>query len=330
MPTWLAGTAKVSRNTAFAALAAALVASWLLQPGKAAGRDPYYGVVVDPDVDIGQAIPRLSQLGVNTVRLRMDVKDWSRPEANTAETDRALSQATALEEQGFRVVLLVDSVGGAVPSYVRASALFGWLLRRPGARAVKVVEVLGPVTDHASNADALSTTLPMSMQASHYVNGPLKAAWDVLHDGGKRVLGAAFTLWQQAEDFSSVRAYTFAVTKAYLRAGYLRYVDYAGLQPYVGSPASQVTWVRQAKALFSPTPVWISEWGLNRDGYPTVDAYSKAMTQAVTGLRRLADVVCYAKFTASDPSEPELAEPGLSGYRRVQPAYDTYRSWPKQ
>jgi hypothetical protein len=282
-------------------------------------------------VNVGRAISRLSELGVHTVRLRMDVKDWSRPSANTGapEYDGALSQAQALDKQGFRVALQVNSVGGAVPSYARASALFGWLLRRPGAGAVDVVEVLGPVTDHDSNVDAFSTTLSRDAQAQHYVNGPLRAAWDVLHPAGRQVLGGAFTLWQQARDYSSVGTYTLAVTRAYLHAGYLKYVDFAGLQPYVGSAASQVDWVRQAKELFGRTPIWISEWGLTRADYPTLAAYSDAMGRAVTALRPLVDVVCYATFTPSATSDG-LVQPGLTGYRRVQPAYDKYRSWPKR
>jgi len=331
MPAWLTKTAKTARNLGLAALVAALLSSWLFPPSKAAGPDPYYGMVVDPTVDIGRAIPRLAELGVHTVRLRMDVKDWARPTANTgaAEQDGWVRQAEELDKQGFRVVLQVASVGGAVPSYARASGVFGWLLRRTGAGAVDVVEILGPVTEHDSNADAFSTTLSMDAQARHYVGGPLRAAWDVFHPAGKSVLGGAFTLWQQAKDFSGVGTYTLAVTRAYLRAGYLKYVDFAGLQPYVSSAASQVEWVRQAKVLFGETPVWISEWGLNRSDYPTLAEYSQAMTRAATALRPLVATACYATLTPSDTSDG-VVRAGLTGYRPVQPAYDTYRSWPKR
>ena len=103
----------------------------------------------------------------------------------------------------------------------------------------------------------------------------------------------------------------------------------AGLQPYVATPASQVKWAQQAKALFGRTPMWISEWGLNRADYPTLAAYSDAMTSAVTALHPLVDVLCYATFTPSATSNG-LVQPGLTGYRRIQPAYDTYHSWPKR
>ena len=330
MPDWVTNILRTGRNLGLAAVVAALLSSWLFAPSKAAGRDAYYGVVLDPTVNIGQAMPKLSELGVHTVRLRMDVKDWGRPAANTGapQFDGALGQAPALDKQGFLVILQVNSVGGAMPSYARASAVFSWLLRRPGAGAVDVVEVLGPVTDQDSDADAFSTTLTMDQQAHRYIDGPLKAAHDVFHSAGKKVLGAAFTLWQQARDFSAVPAYTLAVTRAYLHAGYLKYADYAGLQPYVGTPASQVEWARQAKALFGRTPMWISEWGLNRGDYQTLALYTDAMTRAVTPLRRSAAVVCYATLTPSSTSDG-LVKPGLTGYRDVDPAYTAYRHWPK-
>ena len=82
-------------------------------------------MVVGPQVDVDQAIPKLGALGVNTVRLRMSVKDWSNPAANTGadQYDGALQQAPKLADKGFRVVLQVDSEGGAMPSYARAKEL---------------------------------------------------------------------------------------------------------------------------------------------------------------------------------------------------------------
>jgi hypothetical protein len=331
MPGWLVSTAKTAGKLAFAALVAALLSAWLFAPSKAAGRDAYFGVVVDPNVNIGKALSRLANLRVHTVRLRMDVKDWGRPAANTGapEYDGALNQAPPLHQQGFQVVLQVNSVGGVVPSYARATALFEWLLRRPGAGSVDVVEVLGPVTDHDTDVDAFSPTLSLDAQAQHYVNGPLRAAWDAFHRrAGKKVLGAAFSVWQQARDYSPVATYTLAVTRAYVRAGYLKYVDAAGLRPYVTSPTSQVEWARQAKALFGATPMWISEWGLTRTDYASLAAYSNAMTKAVGPLRRWVAVVCYANATPSATSDG-LISAGLTGYVPVQPAYDTYRSWTK-
>jgi hypothetical protein len=48
----------------------------------------------------------------------------------------------------------------------------------------------------------------------------------------------------------------------------------------------------------------------------------------VTGLHTLVAVACYQAFTPGADSYG-VAQPGLSGYRPMQPAYDTYRHWPK-
>ena len=117
------------------AILAALLTHYLTPSDDAAGGDSFYGMVVGPQVDVDQAIPKLGALGVNTVRLQMSVKDWSHPAANTGadQYDGALEQAPKLADKGFRVVLQVDSEGGAMPSYARAKAFFTWLMGRPGA-----------------------------------------------------------------------------------------------------------------------------------------------------------------------------------------------------
>jgi hypothetical protein len=244
-----------------AAILAAFLTSLITPSGDEAGGDSFYGMVVGPEVDADRAIPKLGALGVNTVRLQMSVKDWSNPAANTGadQYDGALQQAPELAGKGFRVVLQVDSEGGAMPSYQRATKFFTWLMDRPGADSVDVVEVLGPVTVRASNADAMSTTLTRSMQAQRYVDGPLKAAWEVVHgDHDKKVLGAAFTPYQQAADGRSTASYNLGVTQAYVQAGYLDRVDYAGFHPDLATPQQQQAWVRRAKSVLAGKPLWVS------------------------------------------------------------------------
>jgi hypothetical protein len=77
------------------AILAALVTRYVVPSGDAAGDDSFYGMVVGPQVDVDRAIPKLGALGVNTVRLRMSVRDWSHPSANTGSDayDGALEQA---------------------------------------------------------------------------------------------------------------------------------------------------------------------------------------------------------------------------------------------
>jgi hypothetical protein len=316
----------------FLAVLAALLTHFLVPSNMQAGGDSFYGMVIGPQIDVDRAMPKLGALGVNTVRLQMSVKDWSRPAANTGadQYDGALQQAPKLSDQGFRVVLQVDSEGGAMPSYARSKAFFTWLLGRPGADSVDVVEVLGPVTVRASDADAFSPTLTRSMQAHRYVDGPLKAAWEIVHgDHHKKVLGAAFTPFQQASDGRSAGSYNLGVTKAYVDAGYLKRVDYAGFHPDLSTPAQQEQWVKRARDLFAGTPLWVSEWQLNRAAYPSDGDYLDAMSQTVTNLRSQLGAACYLGFTDQEGSVP-VTHSGFGGYQEDNPAFSTYRDWPKK
>ena len=311
------------------ALAAAVLTEWVAPDRRVAGDDGFYGMVVGPQVDVDRAIPKLGALGVNTVRLRMDVRDWGRPEANTGGSayDGALQQAPELEDQGFRIVLQVNSEGGAMPSYQSARSLFEWLMARPGASSVDVVEVLGPVTEQAANADAFSTRLTRAQQAQRYVDGPLKAAWDVVHkQAGKKVLGGAFTPWQQAADRRNVGAWTLAVTQAYVKAGYLDRVDYAGFHPDQPTAAAQAAWVKRAAALFGEKPIWVSEWQLTRSAFPDDGAYVEAMGHSAAALHGTLGTACYSGFTEQEGVVP-VTQGGFGGYREDDPAFDAYRGW---
>jgi hypothetical protein len=313
------------------AIVAALLTHYIAPTNKQAGSDSFYGMVVGPQVDVNQAVPKLGTLGVNTVRLQMSVKDWSNPAANTGATqyDGALQQAPKLQDKGFRVVLQVDSEGGAMPSYGRAKSYFTWLMGRSGAGSVDVVEVLGPVTVRASNADAFSTTLTRSMQAHRYVDGPLKAAWEVVHgDHHKKVLGAAFTPYQQAADGRSAASYNLSVTQAYVTAGYLDRVDYAGFHPDMTTPAEQEQWVQRARKVLTGKPLWVSEWELNRSAYQSDGEYLDAMSKTVTNLRGQLGAACYLGFTDQEGSVP-VTRGGFGGYQEDNPAFTTYKEWPK-
>ncbi|HEV7657967.1 MAG TPA: hypothetical protein VGP36_24975 [Mycobacteriales bacterium] len=329
------GLGKLGRSAGLMLLAAILAAGVTTLVARAdtpAGKDSFYGMVVGPQVDIDRAIPKLTALGVNTVRLRMSVKNWASPAANTgADTyDGALAQAPKLDDKGFRVVLQVDSEGGAMPSYARAKAFFEWLMGRPGAKSVDVVEVFGPVTDTASNADAFSTTLTRAQQADRYVDGPLKAAWDVVHsEKRKKVLGGAFTPFQQAADLRTPGTFNLQTTQAYVRAGYLDRVDYAGFHPDQATVAQQEAWVKRATDLLGRKPVWVSEWQLNRQAFPNDGAYLNAMSQTLTDLRAKLGTACYSGFTEQEGVVP-VTQGGLGGYREDDPAYAAYRNWPKK
>jgi hypothetical protein len=328
MPGGLTKTLRTGLLLLLAAAVAAFLTTQVLKT-RTAGGDGFYGMVVGPTVDADAAMKRLGDLRVNTVRLQTDIRDWAQPSANTGSDayDGWLPQATRLHKSGFRVVLLVNSVGGQMPSYARAKGVFEWLVGRPDAKkSLDVVEVMGPLTEQASNADAFSPTLTRAQQAERYVQGPLKAAADVFHHQKIKVLGGSFTLLQQSADFSRQAVVGTDVAKAYVNAGYLDYADYAGLQPYADSAHVQRDWTKRYTTVFPDTQIWISEWGLVRTAFPDGASYSQAMSDAGKALKDTVKVACYSGFTTGDGPE-NVVHSGLGGYQPNQPAYDTYRAW---
>jgi hypothetical protein len=330
-PLSLGKAATTARNLGIAAAAAALLSTWLLSPGHAAGKDPFYGMVLEPQVEVDKAIPKLSELGVHTIRLQMDVKDWGQPAENTGGPtyDGALGQAPGLDKEGFQIILRINSEGGQMPSYARAKALFQWLLKRPGASSVDVFEILGPVTENDTNADAFSSTLSIDQQAHRYIDGPLRAAAEVFHKARKKVLGAAFTPFQQVASYDNRGTDTLAVTTAYLHAGYLDKVDYAGLKPTLATPTAQLDWVRVVGKLFAPKKVWVTQWELDRSSYPDPADYAQALSRSVGAMHDMVSVVCYQSFNPGANSYG-VTLPAFSGYRPIQPAFNTYKGWPKK
>ena len=118
------------------------------------------------------------------------------------------------------------------------------------------------------------------------------------------------------------------MTRAYVAAGYLDRVDYAGFQPDQPNADGQRVWVDRARAVLGDKPLWVSEWQLNREAFGSDGEYLDGMSQAVSALRGRADVLCYAGFTPDDGPVP-VTQGGLGGYREDDPAFDVYRGWAK-
>jgi hypothetical protein len=119
------------------------------------------------------------------------------------------------------------------------------------------------------------------------------------------------------------------VTEAYVRAGYLDRVNYAGFHPDLSTPQQQEAWVRRARSVLAGKPLWVSEWQLNRSAYQSDGEYLDAMSKTVTGLRGQVAVACYLGFTDQEGSVP-VARSGFGGYQEDDPAFNTYRNWPKK
>jgi len=312
------------------------------RPSRTSGpqADDFYGVMFSYPENVTNADPRLQELGVRQARLWMNIKDWNTPENNTggakydAQYDAALRQALELHQRGYKVIFHMNSERGVVPSYDQARGVFAWLLAKPGLReAVDVWEIFNELNNKQYYNLAYSTTVSMREQADAYVQGPLRAAWDVFHVGaGEPVLGGSWTLFQQSADYSPTGAATLALTRAYVDAGYLEYVDYAGIHPYENTTEASKRFMAEALELFGSKPVMITEWGLKPARFggrriTNIAGYTAAMSEMRSFLHGRVCTAAYYRFT------PGNGWPGLVGfgpsYTPVQPAYDTYASWPR-
>jgi len=115
------------------------------------------------------------------------------------------------------------------------------------------------------------------------------------------------------------------VTKAYLNNGYLNYCDYAGMHPYHETASGQRDFMTQVKSLFGTKPVIVSEWGLKPANY-SVTTYTQAMDANRSFMYNNVYTACYYRFT---PGNKWLVSSLSSGYTPVEPAYTTYKNWPK-
>jgi hypothetical protein len=297
----------------------------------AQGTDNFYGVMFSYGEDVSKAKPKLADLGIKWCRVWVNIKDWSTPSNNTgsAAYDNGYQQAIALKAAGYKVILEINSEKGKVPTYSQAKAVYNWMLQKPNLKtSVDVWEIFNELNLPEYYEYAFSTTLSYKDQALKYINGPLKAAWDVFHNNnGEKVLGGSWTLWQQKAEYSTSGSYNLNVTKAYLNNGYLNYCDYAGIHPYHETASGQKDFMTQALSLFGAKPVIVSEWGLKPANY-TITTYTQAMDANRSFMYSNVRTACYYRFTPGN-GWFGLVSSLSSGYTPVEPAYTTYKNWPK-
>ncbi len=183
---------------------------------KAVGSEDFYGMFVGNETNVSKAIPVLNDLGVKWVKLYVDV-NW-----NSKSEPSAFQKAKDLKEAGFNVIMMFNQK--KVPTYSEVKDYFDWAQNLSGMKdAIDVWEILNELNVvEGGNGKYWQGT------ASQYVNSVLKAAWDSLHPNGEKVLGGSFTVWQNEANGTSV-------TREYVDAGYLNYVDYGGSHPYTKS-----------------------------------------------------------------------------------------------
>ncbi len=298
-------------------LLVALLPAYAATPARAAGTDSFYGMHIGNDTDIAKAVPKLNDLGVKWVRVWVDVKNWSNP-SDPFNQSGAFQRAIDLKNAGFSVIAEFNSHNGAVPTYSQAKAYFDWVQTVPGLKnAVDIWEIL----------NELNLTKYWAGTPEQYVNGPLKAAWDSIRTpsgGTEKILGGSWTAWQNNK-------WSTEITKTYIDAGYLNYVDYAGFHPYVNTVGELKSIMKSAKTLFGSKPIILSEWNYKQKSDHS--AWKRELDRARAWLYdNGVSIACYYRFlgTSAEGGWPGVVQTDGSGnYVNVSTFYNMYKFFPR-
>ncbi|GAB4146698.1 MAG: hypothetical protein OHK0017_07520 [Patescibacteria group bacterium] len=256
---------------------------------------------VDTNFDL--AIPIFRDLNLSTIRLWVDF-DW-----NDRQVPWQVQQATKLKQAGFRTIVVFNQA--RIPTYDEVRNYFDWLQQQPGVlEAIDVWEILNEL-----NLDKY-----WQGNANQYVNLVLKPAWDSLNPSGEKVLGGSFTAWQNGR-------WGTTITAQYVAAGYLNYLDYAGLHPYTDTVEQMQTVISEAKLLYGQKPIIMSEWNFKQ--VEDEGVWSNKLNQVEPFVRQNVVTACHYRFIGfgSEGGWPGLVRFINGAYQPVSTFYNLLKSW---
>jgi hypothetical protein len=213
----------------------------------------------------------------------------------------AIQEAAAFKKAGFKVMMNVGVPD--VPSYNTAVSFFKYIRSRSDAlKAVDLWEI-----GNEPNQKSFWKGTP-----SQYVNNLLKAAWDVLHPAGAKIVGAGPT-WD------------VNYAKTLVSNGYLKYCDYANFHPYGPSPHDVYLRASGAKSAYGSKPLIFSEWNV-RGSENDATQWAKNVDAARKLIAPIADIAFYFPFKVGTTM---AGKGGLvtSTFSRHNPFYDTFKNW---
>jgi hypothetical protein len=192
------------------------------------------GLVIGDGYDPNKVIPILKDVGAKSIRLWTSVGSWSSRWVNPV-----FNKAVQYHNAGIKVILLTTST--AVPTYDQAKSYYQWELNQPGLKnAVDYWEI--------QNEPDLSKYYSGNTNLAGYVKNELRAAWDVFHAAGEKVIGGAPIFTDSA--------------KAMIAAGYNNYCDFAGFHFYGGTPSTIINKIKQVHGIFGSKPLVCTEWSM--------------------------------------------------------------------
>ncbi len=181
--------------------------------------------------------------------------------------DAQLQEAAQYKAAGFNVIMDVNAP--EVPSFSEAEGFFNYLKNKPGALSSVSIWEIGNEPDRPPFWHGT---------ASQYVNNVLKAAWTVLHPAGAKILGAGPS-W--SPDYAQTM----------VNAGYLKYVDYAGMHPYGDSVQQVIERAEGAAKVYAGKPMILSEWNVR--GATSTSQWISELNQIAPQLKKIANEAIY-------------------------------------
>jgi len=156
------------------------------------------------------------------------------------------------------------------------------------------------------------------------VNLALKPAWKVFHKKNKeKVLGTSFTGTQKTDGGTEI-------TEACIKAGYLKYCDYAGLHTYMKSVADSKRFIDNMLAVYKDKPTLVTEWNM-KHGYANSkdpEKWAQDLTEVFLYMASKPTIkaACFYRLleTPNERGWPGLIKP--TGIK--QPVfYEMYKNW---
>lgn len=213
--------------------------------------------VVQNEVDTDVAIPTMKTLGMKTVRLWYDVKDWGDgPDRKFLKLFKEHHQA------GFAVVAIFDTPG--LPKAYEVREFF----ERMAADAMAVESI-----DYWQLGNEPERSPFWKGTLQQYVDRVMKPAYEVLSTIGEPTIGAG-------------PSYDVNKAQELVDAGYLNYCDYAGFHPYGPSANDVIQRATAAKAIFGGKPLVVTEWNVQFQSDP--DVWAEQVRLASIGLAQIA------------------------------------------
>gem|GEM_PF-5350754 len=258
------------------------------------------GVSVTLAADPAAAIPILKDLHVGSVRTWFNKEESWAPQGGGG-----VAHAKAYSDAGFRVMMVVGD--DKIPTYDEAKTFFKYVKNYPDI--MKYVDLF-EIGNEPNRPNFWKGT------ASEYVNIVLKAAWDVFHPAGAKVVGAGAT-------------FDVNYCKILVEAGYLNYVDYANFHPYGSTPDEVYQRALGAKQVFAGRPLLFSEWNIRNTSAKDAWAAKNNETRALLATVGV-DSSFYFTFVVADTLAGPSGLINLPDLSHNEPFYDMFKGWDEE